>query len=164
LHSYTGNTAKYGVIDLSLIIHQRKLEQEIASWNRAFKVLEMDVGSVWSIEEIRIAKKTRMQALCIQIWTATALSPNQTAFDLFEAEFEQIINIAEMCMTEVRNSNFQVDWGIIPSLHFAGVQCRNPSHRRRILKILGSKKMERRLLSQLYHISAHPQGSDNQGK
>jgi hypothetical protein len=100
----------------------------------------LERGPTWSREETRLANVTKLQTLVVQIWTGTCLFRHQTALDAYEPEFEQMVNIAEKYVASSLIDSFQMDWGIIPLVHFAGVKCRNPRLRRRILRLLSRRQ------------------------
>jgi hypothetical protein len=131
-----GMSAAYG---FDVAISQHKIGQQIGSFNRAFEALIREQGATWSREEMRLANTTKLQRLIIQIWTDSCLFLNQMAFDMFGPEFGRIVDIAEECIARSLVDRFQMDWGIIPIVHFAGVKCRNPRLRRRMLRLLGSQ-------------------------
>ena len=130
-------SAKY---NLDVAISQHKIGRQIGFFNRAFDALILEQGPTWSREETRLARTTRLQSLIIQIWTESCLFLHQMAFDAFEPEFEKIIDIAEECLASSLIDRFQMDWGIIPILHFTGVKCRSPRLRRRVLRVLGRQQ------------------------
>jgi hypothetical protein len=132
-----GMSARY---HLDLAVSQYQIGRQIAYFNRAFDALIQEKGSAWSREETRLANTTKLQSLVIEIWTESCLFVNQTAIDAFEPEFERIVDIAEECVARSLIDRFQMDWGIIPIVHFAGVKCRNPRLRRRLLRVLGCQQ------------------------
>jgi hypothetical protein len=117
---------------------QTRLTAEILQWRLAFDSLLAREQQSWTWQKVKAANILQMQALSISIWTATALSSEQSLFDLYRAEFQAILDLAVSTVGHGRLSNFQFDLGVIPTLHFVGVKCRWPELRRQALKILGS--------------------------
>jgi hypothetical protein len=126
-------------ITLEEIIFHHQTEILLDAWHDTFDDMIHANRKRWSQEEIKMANFTKIQGLCISIWLKTCLSLEQTAFDKYKSDFEMIIDLAEQLLTQSLLSDFQIDVGMIPALHFTGVKCRYPDLRRRALRVLGSR-------------------------
>jgi hypothetical protein len=92
--------------------------------------------------EFKSAKMLKAQNLASYIWLASCLSPEETQYDQFTKEFEEIVDLSEditdieveyLCSSVGR---FQFDMGLLPVLHLVGSKCRWPHVRRRAMNIL----------------------------
>lgn len=71
-----------------------------------------------------------------RIWLATRLNVNQTGFDDFIHDFEQVLHHAEIYIQANAGSHFMFEVGVIPPLYLTAAKCRVPSLRRRALQLL----------------------------
>jgi len=71
-----------------------------------------------------------------RIWLSTRLVIDQTGFDDYTHDFEQIIRHAEVYILANADSHFTFEVGAIPPLYMTATKCRVPSLRRKALQLL----------------------------
>ncbi|KAI5369289.1 Putative zn(2)-C6 fungal-type DNA-binding domain-containing protein [Septoria linicola] len=88
------------------------------------------------------ARALRLHMLICQIWTELAPHPAECKHDEFLPHFEKAVAIAEAITrpddSEERPPTFLFDMEIVSPIYFVGLQCRNPSVRRRAIAVLKS--------------------------
>lgn len=81
---------------------------------------------------------------CCYIWTTTCLSPEESQYDKFKPQFEEMVDqcdsIADLSPEFLCDhiGRFHFDMGLVAPLHLIGSRCRWPHVRKTCLKILGS--------------------------
>lgn len=135
--------AKYkDEITMEMMAEQIRLQTFMNDWNRNFEFLQQHDPSGQN-EQIKLGcHLLRAVSLTINVWLAAALYPNETAWDVFKDEFEEIVRISGILIaSSVRfpdelSKRFSFEMGIIPPLHFVAWKCRFPHIRRKALALL----------------------------
>lgn len=141
----TTSPAKYtNTVTPEMVAHQRRLQLRFQDWRRAIDVFLK--GERRNLEEIE-AKGTQIlicHNTCCYIWTSTCLSPEESQYDKYKAQFEEMVKqcsyIADVPTISLcrKVGRFHFDMGLLAPLHFIGSRCRWPQIRKACLKILGS--------------------------
>ena len=123
------------------LLLSRLLEWPIAV-GKIKKPVELDQQEVFEYELSMLG----MYYQTTFIWLATCLEECQTAFDLYESRFQDIIQCAEHCIRSplqhsAGSSLVTSSMSTTPSLYFAVMKCRYPSLRRRALDLLEQSPM-----------------------
>jgi hypothetical protein len=139
----TVGDAKYtNEISMEMLAEQIRLQTFMNDWKNNFKHLQENDPSVRD-EHVKVGCHL-LQAIytTMDIWLAAALFPNETAWDIYKEQFEDIVRLSGILVaSSVRfpdelSKRFSFEMGIIPPLHFVAWKCRWPHIRRKALALL----------------------------
>ncbi|KIW09183.1 uncharacterized protein PV09_00114 [Verruconis gallopava] len=135
--------AKYmNGVTMEMYAEQIRLQTFMNDWKTNFEYLQTHDPSTKD-DQIKIGCNL-LQAISttMDIWLSAALNPNETAWDDFKNEFEDIVRLSGILVaSSVRfpdelSKRFSFEMGIIPPLHFVAWKCRWPYIRRKALALL----------------------------
>jgi hypothetical protein len=122
-------------------IHHSLLSQ----WLDLFDTFMKKSGRSLGLEDRQRATLLRVQYKASRILTATGISPQETAFDAFNPDFDSIVTLMSSLIengqgsgVSERTRQFSFDTGVVPPLYFTATRCRNPSIRRRAMSLLAA--------------------------
>jgi hypothetical protein len=135
--------AKYtNEVTMEMIAEQIRLQTFMNDWKTNFEYLQAHDPSVQD-DRIKIGcHLLRVIATTMDMWLSAALCPNETAWDVFKDQFEDIVRLSGILIaSSVRfpdelSKRFSFEMGIIPPLHFVAWKCRWPYIRRKALALL----------------------------
>ena len=139
----TVGEAKYtNEITMEMLAEQIRLQTFMNDWKNNFEYLQENDPSVRN-DQIKVGCHL-LQAIytTMDIWLSAALYPNETAWDMFKEQFEDIVRLSGILVaSSVRfpdelSKRFSFEMGIIPPLHFVAWKCRWPYIRRKALALL----------------------------
>jgi hypothetical protein len=138
LAKYTNNATP------DMAAQQRWLEAQFLEWRRAIEEFLKGGRKTMDEMEYKGAQLLMCHNTCCYIWTTTCLSPEESQYDKFKDQFEEMVDrcasIAdlspEFLCTHV--GRFHFDMGLIAPLHLIGSRCRWPQIRKACLKVLAS--------------------------
>lgn len=114
-----------------LVQEQQELKAELENWYFAAKQL-------FTSHEFA-ATSIQSQFHADWILLCTGLEPgNEVTFDRYISKFEHIVELVENFTSHSRLPTFSLQHGVIASLYYTAVKCRDPNIRRRAIKILAS--------------------------
>ncbi|KAL9065339.1 MAG: hypothetical protein Q9157_007505 [Trypethelium eluteriae] len=133
--------AKYNLATAAT--HYRKQNSIIAGlnfWRRAFEDWLLKRKELTRDEKVA-ADLLRLQHGAVYIWLSTCLNVNETAFDDYTANFNELVNLAASVIdtttkSKEHSSPFSFEMGTIPPLCLVGFKCRHPVIRRRAIDLL----------------------------
>jgi hypothetical protein len=139
-------------VDDTIRIGERKFSLELSRWSQAFGPIFITLRRTTSstLRDYVIATMLQIQALTVKITLAGVSFTQETRYDQFYAEFNDVVRYAEDVAT-VRHSNshidfwagsFLVDLGLVAPLFTLLLRCRDPILRRRAIKVLESWHVE----------------------
>jgi hypothetical protein len=123
---------------------QRWLEAQFLDWRRAMEEFLKRKKETLDEMEYKGAQILMCHNTCCYIWTTTCLSPEESQYDKYKEQFEEMVdqcasiaNLSpEFLCTHV--GRFHFDMGLVAPLHLIGSRCRWPHIRKTCLKVLGS--------------------------
>jgi hypothetical protein len=132
--------------------HTQKLSPEyqtyrtlLSQWSRLFSAFMTSSGADLGPADRQRASLLEVQYKVAIILFATGISPQETAFDAFNSDFDSIVTVASSLVVNNQGpgilegtEQFSFDMGIVPPLYFTASRCRDPSIRRRALSILSA--------------------------
>lgn len=139
----TVGDAKYtNDITMEMLAEQIRLQAFMNDWKTNFEYIQENEPSVGN-DQIKVGCHL-LQAIytTMDIWLSAALYPNETAWDMFKEQFEDIVRLSGILVaSSVRfpdelSKRFSFEMGIIPPLHFVAWKCRWPHIRRKALALL----------------------------
>jgi hypothetical protein len=139
----TVGDAKYtNDITMEMLAEQVRLQTFMNDWKTNFECIQENDPSA-SNDQIKVGCHL-LQAIytTMDIWLSAALYPNETAWDMFKEQFEDIVRLSGILVaSSVRfpdelSKRFSFEMGIIPPLHFVAWKCRWPHIRRKALALL----------------------------
>jgi Fungal specific transcription factor domain/Fungal Zn(2)-Cys(6) binuclear cluster domain len=136
--------------------HTQKLSPEyqtyrtlLSQWSRLFGAFMTSSGVDLGPENRQRARLLQIQYKVAIILFATGMSPQETAFDAFNSDFDSIAAMASSLVGNnqgpgmfERTGQFSFDMGVVPPLYFTASRCRDPSIRRRALSILSANSRQ----------------------
>lgn len=135
-----------GEIEVSDLIEKIRHERQMERW---YSCLMQFVSATEASDKLVDAAAINIMKLhyrTIYVFLSVCLSLDESATDLHTPDFEEIINLGELIVStpsspgQSRSSSeqrsFSFEMGIIPSLYFTTIKCRNPALRRRSLTVL----------------------------
>jgi hypothetical protein len=128
--------------DESFHQEQRETIARILEWRRAWKDFARRSSMSFTQMQIRGGNMLQCLVLCSYIWLSHCLTPYEEDYDKYTAEFQEVIDLAQTIIDipdEYLCNNvgrFQIDMGLIPSLHLVGGRCRVPSIRKAAMEML----------------------------
>ncbi|KAJ5143219.1 uncharacterized protein N7515_002006 [Penicillium bovifimosum] len=137
--AYLRRTADGRLLEISeLVARQQRLKNRLAQWYRLFTYLKSMHGS----------NVDGATALLLMIYTSVfieaevMLNPHPGAYDAYESEFAQIIDLAPAAVTWTRGSEgkqpgFMFEMGVFLPLFITGLKCPFPELRRQALRYMG---------------------------
>jgi hypothetical protein len=122
-----------------------KRKSLFSQWSRLFAAFMTSSGADLGPEDRQRASLLEIQYKVAMIFFATGMSPQETAFDAFNSDFDSIVAVASSLVVNgqgpgivERTEQFSFDIGVVPPLYFTASRCRDPSIRRRGLSILSA--------------------------
>lgn len=141
----TTSPAKYtNAVTSEMTAQQRWLKGRFHDWRRAMEEFLKRVNPTLDDMERKRAQILKCHNTCCLIWTSTCLSPEESQYDNYKAEFEEMVDqcasIADLSPMYLCDhvGRFQFDMGLVAPLHLIGSRCRWPHIRKACLKVLGS--------------------------
>jgi hypothetical protein len=136
--------------------HTQKLSPEyqtyhtlLSQWSLLFGAFMRSSGADLGPEDRQRASLLEIQYKTAIILFATGMSPQETAFDAFNSDFDSIVTVTSSLVVNnqgsgifKRTGQFSFDMGVIPPLYFTASRCRDPSIRRRALSILSANSRQ----------------------
>lgn len=128
------------------VFEQMKIETQLREWRRAVDVFLKEKETSMTAMDVKAASMLKTHNLTCFLWVTSCLNPEETQFDGFTKEFEEILQLSAtvsdipwdyLCTSVGR---FQFDMGLLPVLHYVGVHCRWPHIRKEALRILASAR------------------------
>lgn len=117
-------------------IPETELSERLAQWSSKLQTLET---STTDCAQRRVCKYLRAQHLLTYIFFMTHASESETSFDPYVYLFREIVDL----LAEFLNSSnvpfnipFSLDTGIVPSLYYTALKCRDPEIRRKAIALL----------------------------
>ncbi|KAH0557085.1 hypothetical protein GP486_005126 [Trichoglossum hirsutum] len=113
------------------VVRQNRLENLLRQWEQSFEALTG--RQRWSLPEQNSITLLRIHQRTILIWLLTSLLPNETSYDLYNANFEHVINMATEELVDSfanrspqggRASNFSFEMQLIAPIYFLAIKCR----------------------------------------
>jgi hypothetical protein len=135
--------AKYtGEVTMEMVAEQIRLQTFMNDWKNNFAYLQANDPTAQD-EQIKVGCHL-LQAISttMDVWLSAALYPNETAWDAYKDQFEDIVRLSGILVaSSVRfpdelSKRFSFEMGIIPPLHFVAWKCRWPYIRRKALALL----------------------------
>lgn len=132
--------------------HTQKLSPEyqthrtlLSQWSRLFGAFMTSSGADLGPEDRQRVSLLEIQYKVAIILFATGMSPQETAFDALNSDFDSIVAVASSLVVNnqgpgilERTGQFSFDMGVVPPLYFTASRCRDPSIRRRALSVLSA--------------------------
>lgn len=141
----TTSPAKYtNAVTSEMAAQQNWLESRFHDWRRAMEAFLKEMRPVLDDMERKGAQILMCHNTCCLIWTSTCLSPEESQYDKYKSQFEQMVDqcasIADLSPMYLCDhvGRFQFDMGLVGPLHLIGSRCRWPHIRKTCLKVLGS--------------------------
>jgi hypothetical protein len=144
---YAGAPAKYAnTVSTEMLLQQLQLENQLQEWRRAMDEFLRKKELLLVLTDIKAINILKAQAISAYIWVSCCLAPEESQFDRFTKDFEEINTLAAsisdipvefLCKSLGR---FHFDFGIIPALHLVGSKCRYPHVRKEALRIMASNR------------------------
>ncbi|KAJ1324102.1 RNA polymerase II-specific transcription factor-like protein [Microdochium nivale] len=104
---------------------QQALLRDLISWKTAFEALPPSESYPADTADAGQAL-LRMRFLVGWVWTSIATSRDETASDVFRAEFTEIVKLAKSATQgQVKQPRFLFNMGTTPLLHFVVIKCRH---------------------------------------
>ncbi|KAF2434882.1 hypothetical protein EJ08DRAFT_693371 [Tothia fuscella] len=129
-------------ITMDMVVEQILLQSIMQEWLANFELLNSCSNAPRTLGESQGPNLLRALHVTMKVWLATSLLPNETAWDLYEAEYEEIVRLCESLVATTQApldeapKRFSFEMGIIPPLHFVAWKCRYPFIRRKALSLL----------------------------
>ena len=115
----------------------------LSQWSVLFSDLMRNFGTSLGPEDLQRVNLLEIQYKAAKILFTTGMSPQETAFDTFNSEFDSIVTLTSSLVDSSKESGvperigqFSLDMGVVPPLYLTATRCRDPLIRRRALSIL----------------------------
>ncbi|TID18043.1 hypothetical protein E6O75_ATG10688 [Venturia nashicola] len=125
-------------IPAEILAEQLRLHREFDTWLFRFREVTK------TLPPMNSANLMLANHLTIKIFLSACLSPFETVWDQYRAQFEEILALIEQVTDDAhrfpdqKSKEFTFELGILPSLQFVVGKCRYPLLRRRALKLIRS--------------------------
>jgi hypothetical protein len=127
-------------LDLDDYVEQVKLQSKLEQWHTQFNDLLCNLTEAGKPPNEDPVNILRVQYKVVFIWLAVCTFEKETATDRYEAEFEEIVELASRLTKtgsrEMRPVPLSFEMQLIGPLYYTAVKCRVPSLRRRALELL----------------------------
>jgi hypothetical protein len=153
----------------------------LSQWSVLFGAFISSSGTNLGPEDRQRASLLEIQYRVATILFTTGMSPEETAFDAFNSEFNSIVTLTSSLVKDGkafgipgRAGQFSFDMALVPPMYLTATRCRDPLIRRRALSILSAtprqegvwnSDMMARIAERLIHIEEDGNGqvtsSDN---
>lgn len=137
--------AKYtNAVTSEMAAQQKQLKARFHDWRRATEDFLKRMKEGLDDMERKGIQILICHNTCCLIWTSTCLSPEESQYDKYKPQFEEMVDqcdsIADHSPTYLCDhvGRFQFDMGLVAPLHLIGSRCRWPHIRKTCLKVLGS--------------------------
>lgn len=119
-----------------LVSQRTELLDRLGQWDEDFRALLRQSKSAEQVSEA--VSYLRLYHLASYIWVSSRLEPAETAFDSFTAEFQDLVNCADVYVraTAQQLPTFTFEIGAVLPLFLTAYKCRVPSIRRRALDLM----------------------------
>ncbi|KAE9975509.1 hypothetical protein BLS_002563 [Venturia inaequalis] len=141
----TTSPAKYtNAATSEMAAQQNWLKGRFHDWRRAIEDFLHRPNTILDNMERKGAQILMCLNNCCLIWTSTCLSPEESQYDKYKPQFEEMVDqcasIANLSPMYFCNhiGHFQFDMGLVAPLHMIGSRCRWRHIRKTCLKVLGS--------------------------
>ena len=129
--------------DKTAFQQKQSLLSRSRDWEKVFGTLLSEPSMKYpSLQDSQKVALLWVKQKTAAIWIANSLNTNETSFDNYGRDFENVISLAESTfekelelLTGEEYANFSVQMQVI-SLYYTTIKCRNPSIRRRSLSLL----------------------------
>jgi hypothetical protein len=113
------------------------LQRGFELWKANFRDLLKRQEHSWRPEEKAAANVIRIMQLGSEMGLAAYVVSNECGWDLYRAEYEEIIRLAEeLLLDNDKRRTLSLDLGLIYPLHAVAWKCRHPDLRRKGLELL----------------------------
>lgn len=138
--------ANAGDIQVTDLIEKIRYERLMERWYSLLLECISNSNAADKPHEVAAINVMKLHYRTIYVFLSVCLSIEESASDLHTPDFEEIIHLGELIVSmppppgrpgqpnEQRTFSFEM--GIIPSLYFTTIKCRNPALRRRALSVL----------------------------
>jgi hypothetical protein len=117
----------------------------LSQWSVLFSSFMRDCGTSLGPADQQKARVLGIQYRAATILFDTGMSPQETAFDAFNSEFESIVTLASSLVDDNtglgvsrKPGHFAFDMALVAPLYLTATRCRDPLIRRRALAILSA--------------------------
>jgi hypothetical protein len=123
---------------------QRETIERVLDYRRAYKDFYQREQMNLSQVQVRAGNMIQCLIICTYVWASTCLSPYQEDYDKFTGEFQEVIDLSKTIIDIPEEyfcknlGRFQIDMGLIPSLHLVGSRCRVKSIRQDAIALLSA--------------------------
>jgi hypothetical protein len=137
-----GQTKYQSEVTVDMIAEQVRLTTLLHQWSDNFDILSKRADVDQTERRQRGLNLLRAMGLTIRVWLNAALFPNETSWDLYKWEYEEIVRLTgtliavSASVPDEASKRFSFEMGIIPQLHFVAWKCRWPHIRRKALSLL----------------------------
>jgi Fungal specific transcription factor domain len=124
------------------VVEQIRITNLLERWKIEFEDFADSQQSTWSESDVCAANILRATFLAMKVRVAVVLEDNESAWDGYKSEYEEIVTIAEKILRDSTGPSnnsigyFAFEPGIISPLHFVAWRCRWPIIRRKALSLL----------------------------
>ena len=125
------------------------LEKLLQEWSTVFRDFKKALGQNFKPEEREAIMLLEMEYMSGKILLEAGLVPDETVFDQYESDFDEILSRASFIIRNQPSSDatdtpkmFSFDSGIVPHLYFVSSRCREPSIRRQALTLLSKSSRQ----------------------
>ncbi|KAE9985584.1 hypothetical protein EG327_004628 [Venturia inaequalis] len=127
-------------VSIDMIVEQIRLQDLFDKWRANYLQLvekEKEAGTQTEHEK-RGANLIQAISITLSLWLAASLSPNESTWDQYKDDYEEIVTLSQTLVPEVvdHSKHFSFEMGIIAPLHFVAWKCRWPHIRRKALALL----------------------------
>jgi hypothetical protein len=115
----------------------------LSQWSVLFSAFMRSSGTCLGLADQQRARVLEIQYRAATILFDTGMSPQETAFDALNSEFDSIVTLTSSLVEDNKDSgasekagHFTFDMALVPPLYLTATRCRDPLIRRRALSIL----------------------------
>ena len=114
---------------LDAIVEAARIQNQFKIWNERFEKFLQRSTSKFSRQEQLVIDILIIHHRFNSIEASTSIQPKAMIFDNFDAEFDEIVTLADNVIRSRQSSvplDFQLDIGVIKALYLTAVKCRKP--------------------------------------
>lgn len=132
-------------VPITILIRSQEISKALTSLRIALKEYLARPRTKLSHDDQQSAKVLTISLLTHSIIADTCLSAEESIYDRFDAEFDEILMLSAYIISSYKHTGdqssgnvyqFSLDQGIIYPLYFAATKCRHRGHRRRAMELL----------------------------
>lgn len=138
----TNVQSKYVGIEPEAVAEQTRLLGLMDDWQLSFEHLMHNESTRATRQSTNGYNVMLACTMSVRVWLEACLSPQETVWDNYKKEFEEMVQLAEpVTYDDLRfpdefSKSFSFELGIIPPLQFVAWKCRWPKIRRKALQLL----------------------------